>query len=419
VLVGLAVRVVLLVAFHHGTLLENSIVGPTDDQLEYMGLAHNLLAGKGYVLYQHAYGAPGPYIYRPPGYPVFLAATFKLTGGHYGLLRAVQIFATVGFVPLLMIGLRRLQAHWLVVLAGGLFAAINPFLVYHSMEIMSDWLFNLLFMGAVVAYLHMLQTPQDKRPALIAGLLLACATLTRGEGWYFTWILLGVALLMRRRAALRPCAWALAAFLPLMTVWTVRNWVTFHAFIPTQRGTMARSILDSHRSAYSGYEWPGYTDWRAQVLDREARLPVAERDEFEMTELKRHFREQPLHLARSCLSKLRLFYALVPRTLNPDDSTGLTPYQGSFYTITSLAGYAAFLPFFFVGAFVLCRKERTIAVALLGVVAMNGIIGMIANPNIRIRTEMQALLLLFACVGLDALWRRWLASRQQMLAAPC
>jgi 4-amino-4-deoxy-L-arabinose transferase-like glycosyltransferase len=417
IVVGLLARLVLLLVYHHGETFQNRILPPTDDQYEYMELAENLLGGKGYVIYHNGFGAPGPYGYRPPVYPIYLALVSLLTGTHYGLMRVSQTLATIAFVPLMMLGLRRLGVGFWAVLAGGLFAAVNPFLVYHSLEFLSDWLFNLFFFAGLVAYLQMMRAPERRRPALLAGLLLALAALTRGEGWFYAWILLGVSALVGGRRTWRPCALALCAFLPLIAVWTARNWVQFHAFIPTQRGAMALSIIDSHQLKYSGYPWPGYKEWRADVNRRELQVPSEQREAFVMGEIKTFYRAHPADFIKSCLHKAAHFYAPVLRTQNPETSEP-TPYQGKFYVISSLAGYAVFLPFFFIGVAALYRRDRAITLAFLAVMGANGVVGMLANPNIRIRTEMQCLMLLFATVGLEALVRRTSRAPRPAVVSP-
>lgn len=86
-LVGVLARLVILVGYRSGALLTNAVLDPVADQPEYLGLAGNLLSGRGFVYgargFVHAedLANPVPYIYRTPGYPLVLAALMWATSG--------------------------------------------------------------------------------------------------------------------------------------------------------------------------------------------------------------------------------------------------------------------------------------------------------------------------------------------------
>jgi 4-amino-4-deoxy-L-arabinose transferase-like glycosyltransferase len=227
----------------------------------------------------------GPLAYRPPGYPLFLAAVYKVfgLGDHVVAARLVQAFTgTLGVGLIAAIG-------WLlwgpaVGIVAGLIAAVYPPFVFVTESMYSEALFLPVSLGALAAAL-MFRRSGRLRWAALTGLLCGYGVLVRPNS---ALLLVPLALLLwgvarprlSRRALAAP---ALAAVCALLVVapWTVRNAVVMHHFVPvtTELGnTMAGTYNDESRLApdrpaawteprftpeYSSYFWtPGMSDVR-------------------------------------------------------------------------------------------------------------------------------------------------------------
>ncbi len=207
-----------LAATRHGA-------GASPDSVVYIGVARNLLAGRGLT---EPFGAlvDTPLTRYPPLYPVLLAA-----GGPLGLdplatarwASALLFAANILFVGLALAALLP-RSRWLP-LAGALLAASGlPLLTMHSMA-WSEPLFLLLsFLCLFVLAAHL----DQERPAalLLAGLLGGLAFLTRYAAIPFLAAgVLGLLFMGRPSASRRLASAALFAGLALlpMALWTVRN----------------------------------------------------------------------------------------------------------------------------------------------------------------------------------------------------
>jgi len=128
---------------------------------------------------------PDPY--RTPGYPLFLALIYGLGGGSYAAI-VVQ-----SLLSLLTLWLMVLFATWLfqqpaLAWRVALLAAFEPLNLIFSHQLMSDSLFTLLLLAAIWLYLKLLLGPDLQQPwvcAILAGLLLGAAILTRPVAIYF------------------------------------------------------------------------------------------------------------------------------------------------------------------------------------------------------------------------------------------
>jgi 4-amino-4-deoxy-L-arabinose transferase-like glycosyltransferase len=164
----------------------------------------------------------GPTAFRPPGYPVQLAAVYEVLGRGdaprvVGALIGTLAVALLGLCALWLLGRRE-------ALAAMAIAAVFPPLIMVSVAQLSEGLFITLMLGALACALGARRDPRIAW-VIAAGVLAGAAALTRTNG-----LVLLVPLLLavpRRRLVL------LAAALVVVAPWTVRNAVTLDAFVPT------------------------------------------------------------------------------------------------------------------------------------------------------------------------------------------
>jgi hypothetical protein len=229
--------------------------------------------------YPSAYAAgPGPTAFRPPGYPMFLAGVYAVTGGGPGAGRVAQ--ALLGTVIVALIGLIALQLWGMraKVVASGI-AAVYPPLVLVGATLLSEPLFVVLLLGATAAALAHRRAGRGVRWALAAGVLAGLAWLTRSLALLaflpLAWLLWDGRPRWSRAALAAPATFLAAAAL-VVAPWTARNLAVLDAFIPVsdQAGyTLAGTYNETARRDPVD---PGL--WRpAQADPHNARLMTAGR----------------------------------------------------------------------------------------------------------------------------------------------
>ena len=217
VLAGLVLRL----AFGFGYWVGKPL---THDEQEYLSLAANLVAGRGFGYPAAAPGEPVPERFgRAPVYPLFLAAVIGPTG--LDALTAVKLAQSlVGALGVWLVALvatrvagprAGLNAAWM--------AAIYPPLVWTPAYVFSETLYMALAVGHVLLAVRLLGEWGESGKwgwLLWCGVVGGLAALTRPAHLFFL-LLLGLWLLAKRR--LRDAVLLTAGALLVIAPWTVRN----------------------------------------------------------------------------------------------------------------------------------------------------------------------------------------------------
>jgi hypothetical protein len=172
----------------------------------------------------------------PPGYPLVMAAVFRIFGESDSALRIFQIICDATAAVLLLFLVMEFLP-WKVAAIAGLLAAVSPQLAYYSLILIPDSLVTLPLLLALYFLVRALK--HDSLPAVAAagffiGLscwfrsnalllapllaLLLLLLLKRGRRWRYAAVLVGV------------------AFIVIAPI-TIRNVLVFHHFIPLSLGT--------------------------------------------------------------------------------------------------------------------------------------------------------------------------------------
>lgn len=226
--VGVAYRIVFLLKFK---LL-------TDDSFVYGDIAKNWLLHHVYALS----GAHGPVVtyIRLPGYPMFLAAIWRVVGlEHYTAVLIAQIGIDIATCYLVADLARRIVSER-AGKAAFILAGLCPFFANYSTVALTETLaifFAALALDAVVAALD---EPYRVGRWVLCGIGVSAGILLRPDGG----MLLGVIGLYVLLHMLGPLPWeerrgnfvglvlvSVIALAPLVP-WTVRNWRTLHHFQP-------------------------------------------------------------------------------------------------------------------------------------------------------------------------------------------
>ncbi|HEU4329209.1 MAG TPA: glycosyltransferase family 39 protein [Roseiflexaceae bacterium] len=216
---------------------------PANDEIEYVTVARDLLAGRGWQLYERFEWLRGP------GYPLFLAGSLWLAGGDLHRAALPGLLLSVANVYLGYRLALRLAGRSAALLAALLAAVLWTSATFASLY-MAETLWVFLFTGGLLALLGVDDRPRVAWGRLaLAGALLGLATLTRSITLLFL-PLAGLWLLARPLAgglpAGRPLAsalrrWPLVAAFALCAAlviapWTLRNYLAYGRLIPVETG---------------------------------------------------------------------------------------------------------------------------------------------------------------------------------------
>ncbi len=177
------------------------------------------------------------FLFRPPGYPFFLAAA---TLGHPGAIPAAKIATAVlgalGALLVAALSARVFRRRGLAI-ATGVLAALHPTLVLVSSDVQSEPLFVALLLSAGYLLLAATDRPSSNL-AVFGGVFLALAALTRSSALMLAPLLLAPLWDGRRprRANAHIAFSALFGFGLALAPWTLRNALVFRELIVVNDG---------------------------------------------------------------------------------------------------------------------------------------------------------------------------------------
>jgi 4-amino-4-deoxy-L-arabinose transferase-like glycosyltransferase len=398
-LVALALRVALVLATPH--------FAPREDSLVYDSGAVSL-ANTG-----HYFPGSLPTLHRgatafyPPLFQLALAGVYKVvgTGSPHTRWEAGRLFeAGLGAVVVLFVYLiaARLWRRRVALVAAGLAALSPPLVMVGSSSLLSESLFIPLVLAAAWAALRFREHPR-MRWALLSGLLIGAAALTRANGVFLV-IPIGFLVWVKRprfslRALVSPLA-VLAATIVVLVPWTVRNAQVFHRFVPLDTGT--------------GYTLEG--TFNATVQEKEHRFPAMW--VMPQAQVQRLYAANPraneasvsAHLSSEALHYIGAHPASVLKTLywNTVRMLDLTPSVERFFApfevyptwlaMLSVYTFWALLPLCIAGA--LYREARAAPRAFWGVPLTLYLSGVLVLGLTRGRSPLDPFLLMLAAIAL-------------------
>ena len=226
---------------------------PIYDSADYDRHARSIAAGDGYP--EALIGAvDGPSAFRPPAYPFLLGAVYAIAGNESGVEAGRILGALLGVctVALIFLLTRELGGTRAGLIAAGIAAVFPPLVLIH-LALISESLFLLLEVGALLCVLHARKS-SGIGWAMAAGALCGLASLTRGNGLLLVLVAALAVWTVRPRLSARAVAApiALSAVAALVVApWTIRNAVVFDkpVLVSTQNGYgMAGAFNDEART---------------------------------------------------------------------------------------------------------------------------------------------------------------------------
>ncbi len=275
------------------------------DQVEYLQLAQNLLAGQGLHLYDERFGDDLK-AYRTPGYPLFIAALAakpQAVRAAQSVLDALTVLA-VGWLASQWLGSR--GGVWAAALA-----ALNPFSIYFSSLILSESLYTALLMWGIL----LLWRPRW----WILGTWLLCLSALVRPGALWLALLLGLAMALNRPSnqtyPLKAKRWPLAAGATTLLLlgltllpWAIRNRLVLGAWLWT--------ASNSGITAYDGMnpDADGASNQDFLKAMPQVRGPGMElqRDAYFMRLARQYAAEHPARAARLAAIKMARTWSPLP-----------------------------------------------------------------------------------------------------------
>jgi Dolichyl-phosphate-mannose-protein mannosyltransferase len=201
-----------------------------DDRLYFHDTANNIAAGRGFIepyLYDFL-GRTVPSAGHPPLWPTVLAVPSFFGLDSWTAHQFVTV--CVGSAAVVAIGVlgNRVGGPRVGLIAAAL-AAVSPLLIARDGSLLSESLYGLLVVCALLAAYRVVDRPVPRSAALL-GVLIGLAALTRGEGLLFVPLLaIPVCIRARPRGTSRKRLAAVAIVATVVTIvpWTVRNWIVF------------------------------------------------------------------------------------------------------------------------------------------------------------------------------------------------
>lgn len=365
-----------------------------DDQSWYQWEANLLAHGHGFMdPIDVLQGRWVPTAAHPPVYPLVLAGLVKLGVSAAKLRLAGSVFGAGTIAALGLLG-RRLAGPRVGLLAAGI-AAAYPMLVTADGALLSESLYGSLVALSLLAAYKLLDAPTPAN-ALILGVLLGLAALTRGEA-----VLLAVLILWpiaRRPRGLRAATITCVMMVAIIAPWTVRNWTVFHQPVPISTD-FAATIAGSYCPATFYGSNIGSSDVsciRKYPGNEATALNRARDDAIRYAE--HHLGRLPAVVAAR-LARVwglrRAVFAHLPQ-LGGRSPAVLEAGFLVYYVLVALAIFG----------FVLLRRRGVHVWILTSTFVQVTLVAVLFFGNVNYREQAELSLVVLAAVGADQLWRR-------------
>jgi 4-amino-4-deoxy-L-arabinose transferase-like glycosyltransferase len=239
--------------------------------------------------------------------PFFLAGVYQLFGVHFLAVKLIFILlAAVSALLVYLIG-KELVNPKLGVIAAMLFA-VEPSLCGITAFIYTEPLNIPLLLAAVYFLIRGVNTKR-KREYFFSGIFWGLTTLCKGTTLFFPFFLVAGMMLFRKfRRGWKRLFLFLFVFVLTLVPWTVRNYKTFHVFLPIATGS-GESLWTGNYFPFDGEFRYGETQKKASEITQG--LSWVERDRKLGEEAKKMIRANPTKFIKLSIKKLYRFWIKV------------------------------------------------------------------------------------------------------------
>lgn len=344
-----------------------------DDEFEYRKMAENFLAGGGLM--------PGETMkaFRPPLYPLLLAAVLRMFGFSLTGIRILQaLFSTVTVVLIWLLGERLFSKR--VAWISGWVSAVYPFFVFYSGFLLTETLFVFL---VVLSVFLVMEIPKGGRAtSLAAGAAIGLSGLCRPTMQIYVIPVTALVLLSAKRfgVGFRKAVFLALGFLLLLAPWVIRNYRVLHRFVPgtTMSG---RVFWEGNNPRSSG----GPCRYFLPEIES---LEEGERDRAYYRATFDGIRRNPRRFLGLLGAKFVRFWNIVPNAAE---------YARPLYRLISISSFGLLLPFFVLG-FLLTLRDRSLW-PIHALILMFTAVHVVLLASIRYRVPLEPFVILLAVVG--------------------
>ncbi|MEW6746058.1 MAG: glycosyltransferase family 39 protein [Planctomycetota bacterium] len=375
-------------------VLAGSIDPESMDSQNYLAIAHNLAEQGEFSTVE---GTPTAFV--APGYPALLALLQQVFGDPVWAARLLQALIG-GLSSLAVFALVRHFYSVTTALLAALIWALHPELCGTSVFLYGETVFLALFLLALLA-LQRSWTRWQTRWALATGILMALATLVRPV----TLLLmpaLAVAATLRAKSRGRALLWsltALAAFVSVISPWSLRNYRCFGRVIPVAAGG-GSSLWQGMYLPFDGrFRYEETQERIAQLAGPDT--PPEDWDPILTRDILRSMKDHPLESAWLAIRKMGRFlfevYEDVPRGAPRSMAVGVFwPLSLTHWALLALAAVGAIFDF---------RRGARFGVLYVVVAYFVGLHSLMVTVP-RYRLPILPIIVALAAVGAVALLRR-------------
>jgi 4-amino-4-deoxy-L-arabinose transferase-like glycosyltransferase len=265
-----------------------------NDAKEYDRLGVMLAEGKGYVS-----ESGKPTAYRPPVYPLFLAAIYHTAGHDLRWVRLMQALIGAGICVLVYSTAIELFdesiARWSAVSA-----SLYPPLIVDISQILSETLFIFLMLLAV----RLIISKNQLHHSLLSGMVFGLALLTRPILVFFMPFLFLWLVLRNRAEKFKALAVAIVGIAIVLTPWTARNFYKVNAFVPLAN-VGGQTLYNSYVISQKGI---GYNSLEGIDIDYFNRLDETAQSKFLVKKTIAHIAQNPSDALQLAAVKILLFF---------------------------------------------------------------------------------------------------------------
>ncbi|HEX8204642.1 MAG TPA: glycosyltransferase family 39 protein [Solirubrobacteraceae bacterium] len=384
---ALAVRIVAALTLDHPLI--------QGDAMTFHQVGQHLADGEGF----RAAFEDQPTAEHPPGWFVVLALADRVGGNGYVSHRLLG--GAIGTLTVVLIGLlgRRVAGEAAGLIAAVL-AAVHPMLWGADVSLMSEPLYGLLLVAALLLATRVRDRPTARRAAAL-GAVLGLAALTRGEALALL-VLLVAPLLWRRW---RPMAVAFAACVLVVAPWTIRNLLVFDApvLISTNANTVwiGANCDDTYGGQLKGH-WSFHCFQPIRADEDEAEWSVRQRREG-LEYVREHAGRLPSVVVARVARTLELWSFGQSLYINANEGRAVKPVRWGIRMTWALLLLAPF------GVWVLARRGAPL-LEMLAPLGLTLLLAVGVYGMTRFRFAAEPSLCILAAASLAAL--RWPSTRR-------
>jgi hypothetical protein len=359
---------------------------------------HRFLDSAARLIASGQFWSNGSRAWEMPGTALFFAPAVWLFGPHEAIIPIRLTQAALLLVQCGLIGLiaRRLFRNPTASLLASLVAALYPFLLFYQGLLLSETLFNTLFLAGIAALFWWRDRGSQIDGALVAAsFLFAAATLTKATLTVMPPLLLAATAWLsgvnwRRVIAILIAASSLyAAFL---SPWWIRNAMLFHAFVPFTTGSAENLYLGNNpHNPNGGIDWAN--DAEPGVVARINALPseLSRQRAYKEAALQ-YIENNPAAFIRAAAQKFVRFWNIVPNAAE---------FHGGLYAVTSAASFGPILLLALIAAIRRRRQWRLLAPLYL-IIGYFTFVHVVTIASLRYRLPIEPLLIVLAAEPLAA-----------------